>query len=122
LLSSAADTLEGAVRLKSGSEIAGSRSPLKARDWRGHVNAPKGGRLRHVPMTARLSEALQTHRHTRSLRVLCPEDGSPLTQDIVGEHVRRLGRKIGDPGERSTGFGITFCSHLAMRCARARAI
>jgi len=32
-------------------------------DWKGHVTVPKGGRLRYVPMTVRLSAALREHRH-----------------------------------------------------------
>ena len=32
-------------------------------DWKGHVTAPKGGRLRYVPMTVRLAAALREHRH-----------------------------------------------------------
>ena len=40
-------------------------------DWKGHVTAPKGGRLRYVPLTIRLATALRDHRHLRSERVLC---------------------------------------------------
>jgi integrase len=35
--------------------------------WKEHVTAPKGGRLRYVPMTVRLAAALQEHRHLRIL-------------------------------------------------------
>ena len=53
--------------------------------WRGHVTAPKGGRVRYVPLTRRLVEALRDHRHLRSPRVLGPSDGdgSPLTWDVA---------------------------------------
>jgi integrase len=27
-------------------------------DWKGHVTVPKGGRLRHVPLTGRVASAL----------------------------------------------------------------
>jgi integrase len=40
-------------------------------DWKGHVTATKGGRVRHVPMTIRLVTALREHRHLRATRVLC---------------------------------------------------
>ncbi len=40
-------------------------------DWKGHVTTPKGGRLRYIPLTARLAAALQAHRHLRTDRVLC---------------------------------------------------
>jgi integrase len=29
-------------------------------EWRGHVTVPKGGRVRHVPMTVRLASALRS--------------------------------------------------------------
>ena len=91
-------------------------------EWRGHVTDPKGGRLRHVPMTTRLTTALREHRHLRSPRVLCQGNGAPLTQDIVGEHVRKAARKAGVPGSGAHRLRHTFCSHLAMRGAPARAI
>jgi site-specific recombinase XerD len=91
-------------------------------DWKGHVTTTKGGRLRHVPMTARLAAALQAHRHLRSERVLCQGDGQPLTQKIVQDFVKRAARR----GQLSKA-GVhrlrhTLCSHLAMRAAPARAI
>ena len=91
-------------------------------DWRGHVTAPKGGRLRYVPMTERLTAALRAHRHGKSRRVLCRADGSSLTQDIVGEHVRRAGRKAKVPANGAHRLRHTFCSHLAMRGAAPLAI
>lgn len=52
-------------------------------DWRGHVGAPKGGRIRYVPLTRRLAAALKAARHLRGPRVLCDEEGKPLTQKMV---------------------------------------
>ena len=91
-------------------------------DWNGHVTAPKGGRLRYVPLTVRLAKALGSHRHLVSSRVLCQEDGRPLTRKIAQGHVRRAARRA-----RLIDGGVhvlrhTFCSHLAMRGAPARAI
>ena len=68
-------------------------------DWHGHVDIPKGGRLRYVPMTVRLGAALREHRHLRSPRVVCQRDGSsrrsragraslPRPQGL--QHVERL--------------------------------
>ena len=31
-------------------------------EWKGHVTATKGGRVRHIPLTNRLQEALQLYR------------------------------------------------------------
>ena len=90
-------------------------------DWKGHVTSPKGGRLRYVPMTRRLAAALKAHRHLRGPRVLCEADGTPVTQKVVQGFVRRAARQAQQPD----GVHIlrhTFCSHLAMRGAPARAI
>jgi integrase len=95
---------------------------IQRSEWRGHVTVPKGGRLRHVPMTKRLATALRDYRHLRGKRVLSQNDGSPLTQDIVGEYVRKAGRKAGVPASGAHRLRHTFCSHLAMRGAPARAI
>jgi integrase-like protein len=95
---------------------------IRRSEWRGHVTVPKGGRLRYVPMTARLASAVHDHRHLESPRVLCLEDGSPLTQDIVGEHVRKGRTTGGVPASGAHRLRHTFCSQLAMRGAPARAI
>jgi integrase len=91
-------------------------------EWRGHVTAPKSGRSRYVPMTARLASALGEHRHLKSARVLCQNDGSPLTQDGIGDHVRRTARRARVAVSGAHRLRHTFCSHLAMRGAPARAI
>ena len=91
-------------------------------DWRGHINAPKGGRLRYVPLTARLTAALRGHRYLKGRRVLSQPDGSPLKVDMVGDHVRRAARTAGVPVSGAHRLRHTFCSHLAMRGAPARSI
>jgi integrase len=91
-------------------------------DWRGHVTAPKSGRLRYVGMTARLAAALKEHRHLRSARIICQPDGSPLTQWMVRDQVERAARKGNVPMKGVHHLRHTFCSHLAMRGAPARAI
>jgi len=90
-------------------------------DWRGHVSAPKGGRIRYVPLTKRLAAALQAARHLRGPRVLCDNEGKPLTQRMVQVMMRRVARRANvKPGLHILRH--TFCSHLAMRGAPARAI
>lgn len=90
-------------------------------DWKGHVTVPKGGRIRYVPMTVRLGAAVQRYRHLRGKRVLCQDDGTPLTQKIVQGHVARAARRANvKPGVHILRH--TFCSHLAMKGAPARAI
>lgn len=95
---------------------------IQRSDWKGHVTSTKGGRVRYVPMTARLAGALQGHRHLRSELVLCQDDGLALTQKIVQVYVRRVGRRALVPKVGVHMLRHTFCSHLAMRGAPARAI
>ena len=90
--------------------------------WKGHVTMPKGGRLRYVPMTICLAAALRVHRHLRSRRVLCQTDGEPFTPKMVADCVRRVARAAKVPQEGVHVLRHTFCSHLAMRAAPARAI
>src|SRR5215217_6090895 len=45
--------------------------------WKGQVTSPKGGRLRYVPLTVRLTAALREHRHLKGKHVLCSADGTP---------------------------------------------
>jgi len=90
-------------------------------DWKGHVTAPKGGSIRHLPLTERLVAALRQARHLRGSRVVCQDDGSPLTQKVVQGIVRRVAQRA----NVKAGVHIlrhTFCSHLAMRGAPAGAI
>ena len=90
-------------------------------DWKGHVTATKGGRPRHVPLTERLHEALSRHRHLRGRRVLTTTDGRPLTQKMVQDFMKWAARRANlRPGVHILRH--TFCSHLAMRGAPARAI
>ena len=90
-------------------------------EWKGHVTATKGGRARHVPLTKRLHEALSRHRHLRGRRVLTRTDGRPLTQKMVQDLMTWAARRANiRPGVHILRH--TFCSHLAMRGAPARAI
>lgn len=94
---------------------------IQRSDWKGHVTVPKGGRLRYVPMTTRLAAALRDHRHLRSDRVVCVE-GAPLTQKVVRGYCLRTARRAGLAKAGVHILRHTFCSHLAMRGAPARAI
>ena len=91
-------------------------------EWEGHVTTPKGGRLRYVPLTVRLAATLRKHRHLLSPRVLCQDDGSPLTRRVVQGCVRRAVRRAKLLSGGVHALRHTFCSHLAMRGAPARAI
>jgi integrase len=91
-------------------------------EWKGHVTVPKGGRLRYVPLTIRLAAALREHRHLRSDRVLCQPEGAAMSADIVKHHVERAARRAQIAESGVHRLRHTFCSHLAMRGAPARAI
>ncbi|MEZ5417453.1 MAG: tyrosine-type recombinase/integrase [Vicinamibacterales bacterium] len=94
---------------------------VRRSDWNGQVTTPKGGRLRHVPLTRRLAAALAEHRHLRSARVLLQDDGQPLTRQIVQTRAKRAARRAGLAEGMKPGLGgvhilrHSFCSHLAMR-------
>jgi integrase len=100
----------------------GKRQLTVARsEWKGHVTTTKSGRVRHLPLTTRLTAALKEARHLKSDRVLCDKDGASLTQKEVQVSMRRVARKA----QVKPGVHIlrhTFCSHLAMKGAPARAI
>jgi integrase len=91
-------------------------------DWKGHVTAPKSGRLRYVPLTIRLATALRDHRHLRGRRILCAADGSALRQREVQGLVLRAARRANLTNSGVHILRHTFCSHLAMRGAPSRAI
>ena len=95
---------------------------IQRSDWKGHVTTPKGGRLRYVPMPLRLAAALKAHRHLRCPRVLCQTGGIPLTQKVVQDWARRSERRAGLMKQGVHILRHTFCSHLAMKGAPARAI
>jgi integrase len=91
-------------------------------DWNGFVTSPKGGRLRRVPLTRRLAAALSAQRHLRGARVLCQDNGDPLTRPFVQARMKRASRRAGLPHDGLHILRHSFCSHLAMRGAPARAI
>jgi len=103
-------------------DLAKRQLCIERSDWKGHVTVPKGGRLRYVPMTVRLATTLRDHRHLRGPLVVCRQDGAPLTQKIVEDHVRWAARRAGLAYRGIDILRHTYCSHLAMRGAPARAI
>jgi len=90
--------------------------------WQGHTDVPKGGRLRYVPLTQRLTAALQAARHLRGPLVFCDRDGKPVSENIIGNHVDHSARMAKLKHRGVHVLRHTFCSHLAMRGAPARAI
>ncbi|PYR02564.1 MAG: site-specific integrase, partial [Acidobacteria bacterium] len=70
----------------------------------------------------RLATTFRDHRHLRSQGVLCQADGSPMSADIVKHRVERAARRAQIAQNGVHRLRHTFCSHLAMRGAPARAI
>jgi integrase len=103
-------------------DLTARRLTVQRSDWFGHVTVPKGGRPRQVPMTQRLTAALRAARHLRAERVLCLPGGSPMTRDRVIKAVRGAQRAAGIEHGGVHILRHTFCSHLAMQGAPARAI
>jgi site-specific recombinase XerD len=91
-------------------------------DWRGKIGSPKGGRERVVPLTARLLAVMKRIRHLRGPLVFCWADGSRWTNTTMRAGIKRQEKRA---GLRITGWHVlrhTFCSHLAMKGAPAKAI
>jgi integrase len=87
------------------------------------VDTPKSGKGRVVPMTKALRDALQQHRHLRGERVLTLEDGSPAPGWMLRSWLETAQRRAGLEVKGSLHrLRHTFCSHLAMRGAPAKAI
>ena len=103
-------------------DLVNRRICIERSDWRGHVTSPKGGRLRHVLMTKRLLTALRKSRHLRSDRILCDSDGTPLNEKMMQNIVARAAKRANVKHHGVHVLRHTFCSHLAMRGAPARAI
>ena len=87
------------------------------------TDTPKGGRSRVIPLTDALFEALRSHRHLRGEIVLYGNDGEPATgyrlRDLIEAAEKRAGMRVTG---RLHVLRHTFCSHLAMRGAPAKAI
>jgi integrase len=102
-------------------DLAKRQLCVRQSDWNGQLGTPKSGRLRYVPLTRRLTATLVDHRHLRSKRVLCQANGAPFTRQIVQNRMILAARRA----NVKRGVHIlrhTFCSHLSMRGAPARAI
>jgi integrase len=103
-------------------DVAKRQMCVQRSNWNGHVTTPKNGRLRHIPLTVRLAAALREHRHLRSPLVLCDQRGQPIRRRTLQNWVRRAARRAKVQNSGVHVLRHTFCSHLAMRGAPARAI
>jgi integrase len=91
--------------------------------WQGIVDVPKSGKGRVVPMTDALAAALQRARHLRGERVLYRDNGTPIVHATVRAWLEACERRAGLEVQGCLHkLRHTFCSHLAMRGAPAKAI
>lgn len=107
------------------SDVDLRRKPLKLEQasWNGVLDVPKSGRGRIIPMTEALASDLAAHRHLRGPRVLCLEDGSATDENTLQDWIEQATKRAGLAPTRSLHIlRHTFCSHLAMRGAPAKAI
>jgi integrase len=87
------------------------------------VLAPKGDKIRTVPMTARLQEALQAHREiSEHESVLMHDDGSVPGPSTVRDWLNRAQREANVVEKGPHTLRHTFCSHLAMTGAHVMEI
>ncbi len=102
-------------------DLAARRLTVQRSDWRGHVTRAERWTVPSAADDAATDRRPEGSRHLRSERVLCLPDGAPITRDRVIKAVRGAQRVAG----LEQGVHIlrhTFCSHLAMKGAPARAI
>ena len=90
--------------------------------WNGQVTVPKSGRSRVIPLTKRLALALKAHNRSTKSLVLLRDDGSPLKATFVYRTMEKLCKLAHVPRLGVHALRHSFCSHLAMRGAPARAI
>ncbi len=93
--------------------------------WRRVIDTPKSGRGRSLPMTKALADALRRHKRSARARwVFTNPVGEPPSYRTLRLWLQRVCRKAGAAGQggRVHVLRHTFCSHLAMRGAPAKAI
>ena len=103
-------------------DLPGRKLRVKRSVWKGHISSPKSGRFREVPLSTKLAEVLQDHRHLRGELVFCRENGSMFKYTQLRWPLWRASRRA---GLRKAGWHMlrhTFASHLAMRGVPLKAI
>ena len=81
----------------------------------GRVGSPKSGKMREVPMTRPLKQALRAHKHLRGELVFCDEDGGYLDRNRVKHPFWSCTRAAGVPEIRIHDLRHTFASQLVVK-------
>jgi integrase len=91
--------------------------------WRDTEDTPKSGRGRIIPMTEALAEAFRRVRLVRGSAVLLGDHGGAVQRRDLRRWLREAQRQANvNLSEGPHILRHTFCSHLAMRGAPAKAI
>jgi integrase len=103
-------------------DLVARRVTVQRTDYRGYLGSPKGGRIRTLPLTQRLTKALKAIRHLKGEHVFSDAAGVRWSRGEADTLLRRAFKRA---GLRKIGWHTlrhTFCSHLAMRGAPIRTI
>lgn len=123
LLGAEAGLRRGELVALEQADVIGAEVVVRRSEWKGIVGLPKGGKIRRVPMTARLAEAVSVLAHLRGKRLLWQANGRPVKVPTLQSWMETATRRAGLPPSRDIHkLRHTFISHLAMRGAPARAI
>lgn len=103
-------------------DLVAGRMIVRRAATRGHVDTPKSGRKREIPLNRTALTALKEQRHLRGPFVFPREDGSMRGDDDFFPPLRRATRRA---GLREIGWHVlrhTFASHLTMRGGKPREV
>lgn len=110
------------VALEQG-DVGKGAAVVQRNEWEGRIGSPKGGRSRRIPLTSRLSQAIEAIRHLRGKRLLRQVDGSPVKVTTLQSWMEVACRRADLPPSRNLHkLRHSFCSHLAMRGVPVTAI
>ncbi|MBI4591967.1 site-specific integrase [Candidatus Uhrbacteria bacterium] len=85
----------------------------------GVLGSPKSNRIRHIPISEDLAEALARQKRRQGF-VFITEDGEPMRSMYTWRGLREVCERIGMRIVRWHAFRHTFASHLTMRGAPIR--
>lgn len=127
LLSGEAGLRRGELVALEQNDCAATEVAIRWNEWWGdgeaHVGTTKGGKLRRVPLTARLRVAIAKVRHLRGKRLLFQVNGRRVGVSTLQSWMEVATKRAGLPVSLNVHkLRHTFCSHLAMRGATAKAI
>jgi len=102
-------------------DLAHGRLTVARSEYRGHVTSTKGHRSRTIPLSADLKRALEQHR-IGGPRVLYTQGTNTAVCSSIRDWLGKAQTEAGFPIKGPHILRHTFCSHLAMKGAPARAI